>query len=96
MLNANSNIEGELPLPVSTGKELAAGGRGRPAPASCGGHLCGVHGQDVGLSFASAMEAIVHGRDPRPSLLQAAKRLVYGPDGPNDPRGKNGTALRSY
>jgi len=74
-------------------KWLLAAGADQLRHLAFRGTYAGMHGQYVGLSFASALEALVQGRDPRSSLLRAAERLVYGPDGPNDPRGRKKTGL---
>ncbi|MCF7547189.1 MULTISPECIES: hypothetical protein [Pseudonocardia] len=60
------------------------------------GAYAGLRGRDVGFSFAAALDCLVQGRDPRRDLVKGAERLVYGPDGPNDPRASRSKGLGNY
>lgn len=56
------------------------------------GAYAGARGQDVGLALAAVMDGVAIHLDTVPvqvrsDVLAAARAIVNGPDGPNDPRG---------
>jgi hypothetical protein len=57
------------------------------------GAYSGYRGRDAFLAIAAGWEAIAQGRDGMADMLRACRRIVDGPDGPNDPRGGRGPAL---